>query len=66
MTKAFNEAKKTGDFIVLSKADLSLIALAIEFKEKGCKPIVLTDDFALQNVCRILKIENNPVFGRKI
>ena len=42
-------AKKTGDFKFLSKADISLIALALDLKA-----LVISDDYAIQNVCNFL------------
>lgn len=51
LKKAEDLAKKTGDFSKLSFADLSVIALALEFPGS----IVISDDNAIQNVC----ISNN-------
>ena len=44
-------ARKSGDLSVLSSADLSILALAFEIKG-----IVVTNDFAVQNVASKLKI----------
>jgi UPF0271 protein len=44
-------AKKTGDYQKLSKADLSIIALALQLKTT-----LLTDDYAVANVAAALKI----------
>ena len=66
LQKASEAAIRTGDFSVLSNSDLSLIAIALELKHKGLNPIILTNDFAIQNVCKFLKIRVKPVGGAKI
>ncbi|RLG58888.1 ribonuclease VapC [Candidatus Geothermarchaeota archaeon] len=63
---ALREAKETGDLEVLSKADLSILALALELREIDKEIIVLTDDFALQNIFIKLGIDTKPIFGKKI
>lgn len=45
-------AKKTGDFGVLSKNDMNIIALAYEMKGT-----IVTDDFAMQNVALSLEVK---------
>jgi len=50
--KATDAARKTGDLPKLSEADLSVIALALERQTV----IVVTDDFAVQNVLSFLHI----------
>ena len=49
-------ATKSGDAGRLSDVDISVIALAIDLGG-----IVLTDDFSIQNVCSIMKIEYRSV-----
>lgn len=49
--KAKAAAKKTGDYAKLSRADFSVIALALELKIA-----LLTDDYAVANVATALKI----------
>jgi UPF0271 protein len=49
--KAKAAAKKTGDYQKLSKADLSIIALALQLETT-----LLTDDYAVANVATLLKI----------
>jgi UPF0271 protein len=49
--KARAAAKRTGDYQKLSKADISIIALALQLKIK-----LLTDDYAVANVAASLKI----------
>ena len=45
-------AKKTGDYNVLSKTDIDVLALAMEYNG-----IIVTDDYAIQNVARQSGIE---------
>ena len=46
------QAKATGDYGVLSKIDLDIIALGYE-----SRGIIVTDDFAIQNVALALEVE---------
>lgn len=50
--KAKEAAIKTGDYNVLSSTDIDVIALAMEFKG-----IIVTDDYAIQNVAGYSGIE---------
>jgi UPF0271 protein len=50
--KVKDAARKSGDDGRLSDVDVSVIALAIDLDG-----IVLTDDFSIQNVCKIMGIE---------
>ena len=45
-----NHAKLLGDRLVLSKADSSVLALAVDLKKAGKTPIIVSDDYAIQNV----------------
>jgi len=45
-----NHAKLLGDRLVLSKADSSVLALAVDLKKTGKTPIIVSDDYAIQNV----------------
>ena len=44
-------SKKTGDYVKLSQADISIIALALQLKK-----ILISDDFAVANVASFLKV----------
>ncbi|MGC8505179.1 MAG: NOB1 family endonuclease [Thermoplasmata archaeon] len=48
-------ARKTGDLNVLSDTDIDVIALGLEMGGT-----VMTDDFAIQNVCRVMGISVIP------
>ncbi|WP_290901185.1 PIN domain-containing protein [Ferroglobus sp.] len=49
-------AKKTGDIHKLSEADISVLAKALEYKAT-----IITDDYAVQNVAKALKLKFEPV-----
>lgn len=49
-------AVKLGEHSSLSDADISVAALALELQDKGYQVIVLTDDYALQNLLKSLDI----------
>jgi len=44
------KAEKLGDKFVLSKADTSVLALALDLLREGKGPIIVSDDYAVQNV----------------
>ncbi|MEM3714318.1 MAG: hypothetical protein QXF82_05145, partial [Nitrososphaeria archaeon] len=64
--KAEEIAKETNDIKYLSKSDISTIALALELKEKGFEPIIITDDFSIQNVIKFLGLKYAPMATRGI
>lgn len=53
-------AAKTGDLLRLSPVDLDVIAIAINSNET-----LYTDDYSMQNVCRFLGLDFQPVFNQK-
>jgi Predicted nucleic acid-binding protein, consists of a PIN domain and a Zn-ribbon module len=56
-------AKQTRDCEELSATDIDILAKALEYKDNS---VLLTDDYAVQNVARILGIEVKPVVQKKI
>lgn len=64
--KAEEIARETNDIKYLSKSDISTIALALELKEKGFEPIIVTDDFSIQNVIKFLGLKYTPIATRGI
>lgn len=50
-------SKELGDWRFLSEADKQVLALAVELKETGCPPKIITDDYSIQNVASQLGIE---------
>ena len=55
------EAKETGDYDVLSKVDIDILALGYE-----CKGTIITDDFAIQNVALALEVKFLSCSGKII
>ncbi|MCS7097429.1 MAG: hypothetical protein NZ922_00375 [Candidatus Methanomethyliaceae archaeon] len=51
------KANTSGDLWDLSETDLSIIALALELKEEGKDPIIVSDDYGLQNLCSLLSLK---------
>ena len=43
-------SKRVGDIRYLSEADLQVLALALELKNIGLNPSIVTDDYSIQNV----------------
>ncbi|MEG3224423.1 MAG: ribonuclease VapC [Methanobacteriales archaeon Met13] len=55
----------SGDILRLSEVDLEVVALAVTFME-FCQPVVVTDDYSMQNVLKIMKIPYQSVLTRGI
>jgi rRNA maturation endonuclease Nob1 len=55
--KVIEISKKLGDIRSLSNADLQVLALALELKNWNSKPLILTDDYSIQNVANKIGIE---------
>jgi UPF0271 protein len=56
-TKAEVPATKVGDSFKLSETDKQLLALALELKDSGYAPQIVTDDYSIQNVATKMGIE---------
>jgi endoribonuclease Nob1 len=60
-SSAFQEikeaSKKVGDMRYLSEADLQVLALALELKGSGYSPVIVTDDYSIQNVANKIGVE---------
>lgn len=66
MLRRVNEtAAKVGENS-LSTTDRSLLALALELKGTGYDPVLVTDDYALQNVAEILGLDYKSYIERGI
>lgn len=61
LEKVQESSNETGESGILSDADVSIIALALELGG-----IVVTDDYGVQNLCLDMKIEFVPVKNKKI
>jgi UPF0271 protein len=59
-------ATQTGDVALLSRADMAVLALALEFASQGEKVTIVTDDYAVQNVAKFLKLRFSPVMEQGI
>jgi len=50
LRKVKEASKSVGDVRYLSEADLQVLALALELKSAGLDPLIVTDDYSIQNV----------------
>lgn len=50
LKKVKEASKKVGDVRYLSEADMEVLALALELKSAGLDPLIVTDDYSIQNV----------------
>jgi endoribonuclease Nob1 len=51
-----DKAKVLGDRVVLSDADRSVLALALDLAREGREPIIVSDDYAVQNVAEGINV----------
>ncbi|MEM3670968.1 MAG: hypothetical protein QW767_04395 [Thermoprotei archaeon] len=58
LKKVSEAAGRSGDLALLSGTDVSLLALA--FEQRSCSPTVVTDDYAVANVCEWLGLRHAP------
>jgi UPF0271 protein len=64
--KLVEKAVAEKGFSRLSKTDVSLLALAIDLKEQKKKFKLITDDYSIQNFCKLLKIPFESVIRGRI
>ena len=50
-------SKKVGDERYLSETDFQVLALALELKRRGLYPMIVTDDYSIQNVANQIGID---------
>jgi UPF0271 protein len=50
-------SKKVGDMRNLSEADLQVLALALELKSEDMEPLIVTDDYSIQNVANKIDVK---------
>jgi endoribonuclease Nob1 len=60
-----NAIEKSGDILRLSEIDKELVALALTLK-KRFNPMVVTDDYSIQNILKILQIPFRSVLTEGI
>ena len=51
------KSSELGEEYELSEADVQILALALDLKREGKKPVVVSDDYSIQNVAEHLKLE---------
>jgi UPF0271 protein len=56
LVEVSDRAKMLGDKVVLSKADTSVLALALDLSKEGKIPIIVSDDYAVQNVAESMNL----------
>jgi len=56
LTEVSNKARTLGDKVVLSGTDTSILALALDLSKEGKAPVIVSDDYAVQNVAEELKL----------
>lgn len=54
--KVIEASEKVGD-VLLSWADRQVLALALELKDAGLNPQIVTDDYSIQNVADLIGVE---------
>jgi len=59
-------AAETKDISSLSEADLSVLALALHYSKEGGDTVIVTDDYAVQNVAQALNLRFMPSMSRGI
>lgn len=59
-------AEKTGDIHKLSNTDIKVIAKALDEIKKGNEVVLVTDDYAIQNVAMALNIKFESIIMGKI
>lgn len=65
--KEVNETiKSSGDILRLSDVDKNIVALALKFKRKGFDPVVVTDDYSMQNTLKTINIHYRSVLTEGI
>lgn len=57
LTKVKTAAANIGDLASLSRTDLQILALALQLKTENRSPLIITDDYSIQNVAKHLGIE---------
>jgi len=60
-------AKETGDIQRLSSADIEILSLSLDYIKNDMKqPIILTDDYSIQNIASILHLPFQNISQKKI
>ena len=62
LTEVVSKATMLGDKVALSKTDTSILALALDLSKEGLAPVIVSDDYAVQNVAGISQL-GLPIIG---
>ena len=63
LKSVIEKSKITGDFKVLSKTDVELIALALQLKDNLPQEVIIyTNDYSMENVCIELNLKFNTIY----
>ncbi len=61
LDKVKEASRDVGDVFFLSDVDMQVLALALELKKAGDEPLIVTDDYSIQNVANQLRLEFAPL-----
>ncbi len=56
LAEVSSKATMLGDKVVLSKTDTNILALALDLNKQGLAPVIVSDDYAVQNVAESLNL----------
>lgn len=59
-------ATKSGDIVLMSDTDVGLLALALGLEREGYRPLIVTDDYDIQNMTYALGIDYLPMAEKGI
>jgi len=59
-------AKKTGDIVELSVCDIRILALALDLKNNKENPVIISDDYDIQNLAKHLGLKCRGVHWKGI
>jgi len=66
LMKVQKAVKSSGDILRLSEVDKELVALALFLEKKNYNPQVVTDDYSMQNILKIMHIPYRSVLTEGI
>jgi len=61
LAKVKEASKTVGDVLFLSDVDIQVLALAIELKNTSHDPLIVTDDYSIQNVANQIGLKFAPL-----
>lgn len=61
LNKVIESSKMVGDVLFLSDVDLQVLALALELKSAVHNPLIVTDDYSMQNVANQMGVSFAPL-----